>query len=119
LKKYEIHELILPSDPPAKPGGVARGAICLYFFEVVEGDVILVDDKVVIDEIPVCDIKGYDETQAPNHINAICYDDKVGTGRQPGLRVDSKVVISRLWGSTFTWVRAGPHSFILLSLDRY
>jgi hypothetical protein len=74
----------------------------LYFFEVVEGGVILVNDKVVIDEMPVCGIIGYDEMQAPNHINAICYDDKVGTGRQPGLRVGSKVVISRLWGLTFT-----------------
>ncbi|MEM2075346.1 MAG: hypothetical protein QW705_04755 [Zestosphaera sp.] len=95
LRKYEIHELILTADPSARPGGTARGAAYLCFFEVTRGGVILVNDRVVVNNAPVCTIRGYDETHAPNHINIVCYDNNVKTGKQLGLRVGDKVVVTR------------------------
>lgn len=95
LKKREIHELILVTDPLAKPGSVVRGASYLCFFEVTEGGVVLVNDKVIINDTPICVIKGYDETHAPNHINIVCFGSDTKTGKQLGLKVGDKVTILR------------------------
>jgi len=53
LKKYEIHELIITNDPNTKPGDTIKGATYVCFFEVLEGGVSLIKDKVIINGLNV------------------------------------------------------------------
>jgi len=45
--------LIITNDPNAKPGDTIKGATYVCFFEVLEGGVSLIKDKVIINGLNV------------------------------------------------------------------
>lgn len=93
LRAGEIHELVLVSDPNAGPGSTVRGGTYLCFFEVVEGGVVTVGDVVYLRGIPLCVIRGFDETHMPNHINIACYTEQPRTGREIGLILEEELIL--------------------------
>ena len=95
LKKYEIHELFITNDPNAKPGDTIKGATYICFFEVIEGGISLVKDKVIINGLNVGEIIGFDETHMPNHLNIVCYSKIRKTGKELGLNIGDEVFITR------------------------
>lgn len=94
LKTHEIHELIVINDARASPNSIVKGAVYIGFFEVKRGGIVLVGDEVIINDKPICIVKGFDETHMPNHINIVCYSEKPATGKQLGINVGDTVLIT-------------------------
>ncbi|MEM4487896.1 MAG: hypothetical protein QXK88_03715 [Desulfurococcaceae archaeon] len=94
VKSGEIHELILTSNPDAKPGSSVKGAVYLCFFEVTKGGIVAVGDILFLRKEPLCSIAGFDETHMPNHMNIICYTKEPKTGGEIGLHLGEELIIS-------------------------
>ncbi|MEM4979788.1 MAG: hypothetical protein QW371_03805 [Candidatus Bathyarchaeia archaeon] len=95
LKEREIHELIVTKDPNAGPGGLIDSATYVCFFEVFEGGVALVGDKILIGGSEVGELIGFDETHFPNHLNIVMLGKYDKTGRELNLRLEDEVVIGK------------------------
>jgi hypothetical protein len=68
--QHEIHELILTAEE-AGPGKRVDRIAYLGYFEVLEGGVLWVGDRVEVDCQVVGRLAGYDLTHFPNHMNII------------------------------------------------
>ena len=68
LQAGDIHELML-TDEDAKPGGGADHVRVLCFFEIHQGGLAVVGDRVTINGEPVGVVAGWDVTHMPNHMN--------------------------------------------------
>ena len=91
LTKYSIHELILTDEAEPKLGEAVNKIAYLCFFEVTDGGVILVGDKVYLGDQVIGTIKGFDETHLPNHLNIIVYAEIRQTGKELGFNLSSKL----------------------------
>jgi len=79
LRGGDIHELML-TDEDAKPGDNADHVRVVCFFEVKQGGLAVIGDKVTINGEPVGMVAGWDMTHMPNHMNFLvkCEDlDKI------------------------------------------
>lgn len=90
--QHEIHELILTSEPEAAPGQTVNQISYLGYFEVSQGGVLWVGDRVVIAGIEIGVLAGYDLTHFPNHMNLIIKTDTAlftgfEAGFHPGVSV--------------------------------
>ena len=92
LPKYSIHELILTDEPDPKIGEAVNRISYLCFFEVSDGGVIVIGDKLYLDDLLIGTIKGFDETHLPNHLNIIVYAEKRVTGKELNFKVGSKLI---------------------------
>jgi len=95
LKKHSIHELIATDETEQCPGGTANRIAYLAFFEVTQGGCIIVGETMFIDDQPVGEVIGYDETHEPNHINIIIGVKKRATGPQLKIGLGSKIKFAR------------------------
>ncbi len=91
VRRYDIHELILTDDADAKPGARVDRAAYLGFVEFDRGGVISAGDTVTIDDAPVGEIAGFDETHMPNHINILLRGPNRIPGTERGLALGSRV----------------------------
>ncbi|MFB3896789.1 MAG: hypothetical protein ACE14V_10860 [bacterium] len=91
ITKYSIHELILTDESVPKLGEAVNRIAYLCFFEVTEGGVILVRDKLYCGDQLIGTIKGFDESHMPNHLNIIVYAEPRKTGKELGFAVGSKL----------------------------
>lgn len=91
LRTYDVHELILTDEAEAKPGGKVNRIAYLGFFEVASGGVIVSGDKVLLDEVSIGTLIGYDETHMPNHLNIVILTDELLTGLEKGAGLGNKV----------------------------
>jgi hypothetical protein len=96
LPGNSIHELIATDEPGRKPGDAANRIAYLAFFEVKSGGCILVGETLFVDDQPVGEIIGFDETHAPNHINIVIGVNRRQTGPQLKISVGSKIRFARL-----------------------
>ena len=87
VKKYEIHELMI-TDEDAKPGGGANRVRAIGFFEIADSGLIVVGDKVYIEDRLLGTLAGYDVTHMPNHINVVVRAESLD---EPVLRVGDKI----------------------------
>jgi hypothetical protein len=71
LRNNEIHELMITDEEEAGPGGGTDRVSAIAFFEVLEGGLAVVGDKVSIDGKPLGRVAGYDLTHMPNHMNVL------------------------------------------------
>ncbi len=71
LRRNEIHELMITDEEEAGPGGGADRVSAIAFFEVKEGGLAVVGDKVSIGGRPLGRVAGYDMTHMPNHMNVL------------------------------------------------
>jgi hypothetical protein len=95
LRKNSIHELIATDELDKKPGDAANRIAYLAFFEVTRGGCIIVGETLFMDEQPVGEIIGFDETHEPNHINIIIGVKKRRTGSQLKIGLGSKIRFAR------------------------
>jgi hypothetical protein len=91
LPKYSIHELILTDEPDPKIGEAVNQISYLCFFEVSDGGVIVIGDKLYLNDQLIGIIKGFDETHLPNHLNIIVYAEKRLTGKELGFMLGNKL----------------------------
>ncbi len=93
--KNEIHELILTTESNAEPGMVVNNISYLGYFEVLESGVIWVGDKVMIGDLEIGTLAGYDMTHFPNHMNIIIKTQrKLFTGFEAGLVLGQPVTFT-------------------------
>jgi uncharacterized protein YuzE len=94
MPKGEIHELVATDDPQAGPGKVVDKVAYIGFFEVEEGGIILVNDRVTVEGQEVGQVVGFDFTHAPNHLNILIRTATPITGLELGLKLGGRVVFS-------------------------
>jgi hypothetical protein len=80
LRKNEIHELMITDEEDASPGGGADRVSAIAFFEVIEGSLAVVGDKVSIEGRLLGRVAGYDMTHMPNHMNVLVKADNLEAG---------------------------------------
>ena len=77
LRKYEIHELMITDEETAHPEGKADRVSAIAFFEVSDGGLVVVEDKVSIGGRYLGKVAGYDMTHIPNHMNLVVKTDSL------------------------------------------
>ena len=90
-----IHELAVTTEKSAKPGETVNNVAYLGFFEIDRGSVIVTDDDVVIKNVLLGKVCGFDNTHMPNHMTIVIKADQMFTGAEFGLEVEHGVMISR------------------------
>jgi hypothetical protein len=90
----EVHELMITDENCDVESTVNRVAL-IAFFEVEDGGVILLDDRVTIGDRVVGTVAGFDETHMPNHQN-ICLRGELQDGESIAIRVGDAVTIARV-----------------------
>jgi uncharacterized protein YuzE len=90
----EIHELMATDDLQAKPGKVVDKVAYIGFFEVEEGGIILVNDRVTVEGQEVGQVVGFDFTHAPNHLNILLRTATPMTGSELDLKLGARAVFS-------------------------
>jgi hypothetical protein len=80
LRKNEIHELMITDEEDAGPGGGADRVSAIAFFEVFEGGLAVVGDKVSIEGRLLGKVVGYDMTHMPNHMNVLVKRETLDAG---------------------------------------
>lgn len=90
--QHEIHELILTAESEAAPGKTVNRISYLGYFEVEQGGVLWIGDKVLINHQPVGSLAGYDLTHFPNHMNIIIrIDGDLYTGLEANLHPGASI----------------------------
>jgi len=70
LLKNEIHELILTAEE-CGPGKTVNQIAYLGFFEIQQGGILWVGDRVTLNGETIGVLAGYDLTHFPNHFNIV------------------------------------------------
>lgn len=94
LRRYEIHELLLTDEEEASPGRVVNRVAGIGFAEIEQGGVVVVGDRVLIEDTSIGEVAGFDETHMPNHLNIVIKAQKRVHGVKLGLRPRNKVLIT-------------------------
>ena len=95
IKKNEIHEVIVTEEEDAAPGKIVNNIAYVCFFEIEEGGVIVVEDKVYIGNKLIGNVIGFDDTHMPNHQNIILYAPKKKTGVELEINLDEKILFKK------------------------
>ncbi len=95
LQKNSIHELIATDETGGKPGGTVNRIAYLAFFEVSRGGCLIIGETLFVDDQPVGEIIGYDETHEPNHLNIVIGVKQRQTGPQLKISPGSKIKFVR------------------------
>ena len=96
---HEIHELIITAEATAAPNATVNAIAYLGYFEVLQGGVLWVGDRVDVDGKPIGVLAGYDLTHFPNHMNIIIrIEEPLYTGFEVGLKPGASIA--------FTFTRA-------------
>lgn len=94
VKRNDVHELIFTTED-AKPGDTVNKIAYLGFFEVENGGVIVSGDKVYLNSQPIGEIRGFDYTHMPNHLNIVIHSAELKDGFSRGCELGDKIVIKR------------------------
>jgi hypothetical protein len=92
LCKDEIHELMITDEEEAAPGGGADRVSAIAFFEVRNGGLVVVGDRVTLNDDLLGTIAGYDVTHMPNHMNVLL---KAESLEPPVLSVGDKLIFKK------------------------
>jgi len=87
VKLNGIHELMI-TDEEAAPGGSVNHVRAIGFFEITKSGLIVVGDKVYIEDRLLGTLAGYDTTHMPNHINIVVKADSL---EEPDIRVGDRI----------------------------
>jgi hypothetical protein len=94
LLKHEIHELILTDEQDAGPDSTVNRISTLGFFEVDNGGIVVVGDKIAVDGRVIGEIAGFDVTHMPNHINIVLKSNKLYRTVELNLSLNQAVTMS-------------------------
>ena len=89
LVKEEVHELMITDEEEAAPGGGADRVSAIAFFEVKNGGLIVVGDRVTLNDDLLGAVAGYDMTHMPNHMNVLLKADSL---EPPALNVGDELI---------------------------
>ena len=92
LVEDEIHELMITDEEEAAPGGGADRVSAIAFFEVKNGGLVVVGDRVTLNDDLLGTIAGYDVTHMPNHMNVLL---KTESLEPPALKVGDRLVFRK------------------------
>ena len=92
LVEDEIHELMITDEEEAAPGGGADRVSAIAFFEVKNGGLVVVGDRVTLNDDLLGTIAGYDVTHMPNHMNVLLKTESLDP---PALNVGDKLIFSK------------------------
>ncbi len=92
LVKDEIHELMITDEEGAAPGGGADRVSAVAFFEVKNGGLIVVGDRLTLNDGFLGVVAGYDMTHMPNHMNVLL---KAESLKPPVLSVGDKLIFRK------------------------
>ena len=92
LVKDEIHELMFTDEEGAAPGGGADRVSAAAFFEVKNGGLIVVGDRLTLNDGFLGVVAGYDMTHMPNHMNVLL---KAESLEPPTLSVGDKLIFRK------------------------
>lgn len=87
----EIHELALTDDPHAAPDYILNRVAYLAFFCVEQGGIVLVGDSVLVGDVELGKVVGFDVTHFPNHMNLVIGAKHRKTGPELGLNLGDLV----------------------------
>jgi hypothetical protein len=90
--KDEIHELMITDEEGAAPGGGTDRVSAVAFFEVKGGGLIVVGDRLTLNDGFLGVVAGYDMTHMPNHMNVLL---KTESLEAPALNVGDKLVFKK------------------------
>ncbi len=94
VREGEIHELAVTADPRAGPGYTVDQVAYLAFFSVQTGGIVLVGDRVILGEVDVGEVVGFDLTHYPNHMNILVGAEERKTGPELGLSLGDLVTFT-------------------------
>jgi len=94
LRKNDIHELLMTDEPDAGPGARVDRVTGIAFVEFTTGGVMIKGDAVLVGDVPIGEIAGFDETHMPNHYNILMKSRKRVTGKDLGLNAGDKIFIA-------------------------
>jgi hypothetical protein len=90
--------LIITAEEQAAPGTTVNKIAYLGFFEIEEGGILWVGDRVDVDGKTVGELAGYDMAHFPNHMNIVVkVKEPLITGYEAGLKPGASI--------TFTFVK--------------
>jgi len=92
VKKNEIHEIMTTAEKGAAPGEVVNDVAYVGFFEVEEGGVIVIGDRVYIGAKLIGEVVGFDDTHMPNHQNIVLYSSKDRAGTELNIDLDEEII---------------------------
>lgn len=95
LKRNDICELVVTNNETVKPGSNVKNTKYLCFFEVVHGGIALHGDTIVIGDENKWELKGFNRTHMPNHLNIVASSEKWKTGKEMELYLNQEVKIVR------------------------
>jgi hypothetical protein len=87
----EIHELALTDDPNAAPDYTLNRVAYAAFFCVERGGIVLVGDRVLVGDVELGRVVGFDLTHFPNHMNLVIGAKNRKTGPELGLNLGDLV----------------------------
>lgn len=91
LPRGEIHELMV-TDEEAELGRRVDRVMVLGFFEVEVSGIILVGDRVYVDDELIGEVAGFNLTHMPNHMNILI---KASHMKRPRVGLGSRVVFQK------------------------
>jgi len=94
LCQGEIHELAVTDDPQTGPSYVLDRVAYLAFFTVEQGGIVLVGDRVLVGELELGTVAGFDLTHFPNHMNVVMGASDRKTGPELGLNLGDLVTFA-------------------------
>ena len=92
LCKDEIHELMITDEEEAAPGGGADRVSAIAFFEVKNGGLVVIEDRVTLNDDLLGTIAGYDVTHMPNHMNVLLKTESLDP---PALNVGDRLIFRK------------------------
>jgi hypothetical protein len=90
----EIHELAITDDPHAEPNYTLNRVAYLAFFTVEQGGIVLVGDRVLVGEVELGRVVGFDLTHFPNHMNLLIGARQRKTGLEMRLNLGDVVTFT-------------------------
>lgn len=92
--KGTIIELIATDEEDATPGNTVNNIAYLGFVELQNGGVVITGDKLIWNDKVIGTIAGFDDTHMPNHQNTIVKVDKRISGKDLGIKLQDKLIIT-------------------------
>lgn len=88
-----IIELIGTDEKNIETGSVVNQIAYIGFVELQNGGVLLIGDKIFLNEKELGVIAGFDDTHMPNHQNVIVHCNQRVSGKELGIKINDKILI--------------------------
>ena len=95
VNKDEVHELILTDQLTLAEDRCVDRIAYLAFVCFENSGVLQRGDKLMLGDVELGEILGFDEAHTPNHQNIVLHTDNLKTGRELGLDLQAQLVFHK------------------------